>query len=75
MARQPRQNVLTAEVGDGFQHLAFEALHQFQRHIEEIARAARRIEHGGFAELVVESLDRVCRRVIAPARLLALGSR
>ena len=50
------------------QHFAFQPLHQFQRHIKEVSRAAGRIKHAGGAELVVESLDgfqSLCRVFLA----------
>ena len=39
---------------EGFKNLAFQTLHVFKRHIEEIAGAARGIEDAGGAELAVK---------------------
>jgi hypothetical protein len=37
------------------QHLAFQALQVLQRHVQEVAAAAGRVEHAGGAQLVVEA--------------------
>ena len=39
------------------EHFAFEALHVFERDVEEIARAAGRVEHAHRAQGVVEGVD------------------
>ncbi len=44
-----------AKVGQKVEHLAFQALHVFQRHVQEVAAAAGGVEHAGVAELVVEA--------------------
>ena len=43
-----------AEGGEGFEDLAFEALHVFERDVEEVSGAAGGIEDAGVAELAVE---------------------
>ena len=48
------QRFLSTEIEQRFQNFAFKALHQFQRHIEEVACAAGRIEHPRLAKRVVE---------------------
>lgn len=52
-----RQRLLPAEIGQRFQHLAFEPLHQFQRYIEEVAGAAGRVENARGAKALVEVMD------------------
>jgi hypothetical protein len=39
------------------EHFAFEALHVFERHVEEIRRAAGRVEDANLAQAVVEGVD------------------
>src|SRR3546814_12253688 len=58
MAFEAAERFLAAEVEQCLQHVALQPLHQFQRDVEEIAGAGGRIEHAGFAERVVERLDR-----------------
>ena len=67
--RQARR--VLAQIVQRLKHLAFQALHQFQRDIEEIAGAAGRVEHAGRAERVVEILDRL-ERAVAVAGVLQL---
>ena len=55
LEHQPR--FFLAEAFRRFQHFAFQPLHQFQRHIEEVARAAGGVQHAGGAELAVEAFD------------------
>ena len=46
-----------AEVGERAQHFAFEALHVFERDVEEVAGAAGGVEDADCAQLVVEGAD------------------
>ncbi|MBK7675965.1 MAG: hypothetical protein IPJ27_15090 [Candidatus Accumulibacter sp.] len=48
------------------EYLAFEALHVFERDVEEIRRAVGRIEHAHLAQAVMESID-LGARGIEPA--------
>lgn len=49
-------HLLFAEIDEGFQHLAFQPLHQFHRDIKEISRAAGRVKNPRGAKAVVEIL-------------------
>ena len=75
MAREFGQCFLSAEIGQGLEHLAFEALHQFERYIEEIAGAAGRVQHARGAELVAKISHRFDRVLAAPLRLLPFRGR
>lgn len=57
LAVEPCKAFLSAERHDRLQHLTLKALHEFEGDIEEVARAARRIEHAGLAKLIVEGAD------------------
>ncbi|MDA0221554.1 MAG: hypothetical protein O3B22_18600 [Proteobacteria bacterium] len=54
VARQFEAFLRLAQSDQRFQHDAFQAFEQFQGDIEEIARAAGRVQHAGLAELPVE---------------------
>ncbi len=57
MGAKAGQRLLAAEVEKRFHHLALQPLHQFQRHIEEVAGSARRIEYARGVELFMEGFD------------------
>ena len=44
------------------EHFAFEALHVFERDVEEVCRAAGRVEHANLAQAMVEGVDFGVRR-------------
>ncbi len=75
VALEPRQRLLAAKVRQRLQNLAFEALHHFERDIEEIPGSAGWIEHARRAELVVESAHSGERVPCAALGLLALSGR
>src|SRR5271166_1193076 len=75
VAFEPGQRLLAAEVDQRLQHFAFEALHHFERDIEEISGAAGWIEYPRRAQLVVEFADARERVLRTALGLLALGGR
>jgi hypothetical protein len=59
-----------AKLLEKIQDLAFEALHQFHRHVEEITGTAGRIEHARVAEFVVKFFDRFARALLVAVEQL-----
>ena len=53
----PAELLAPAQLGRGFQHLAFQLLHQLLRDMQEIPGAAGRIEHAHRAEPAMEIVD------------------
>ena len=53
---QPGKGLLAAEIQEGFDHVALQPLHEFERDIEEVAGAAGRVKHVGVVELLMEEL-------------------
>jgi hypothetical protein len=47
---KPPQGLLTTQIDQRFQHLAFQSLHKLHGYIEKIAGAAGGIEHARFAQ-------------------------
>src|SRR3546814_12282052 len=63
VAVELQQVLVVAELGERLHHLAFQPLHQLQGDVEEVAGAAGRVEHAGGAELAVEVLRLLHRRL------------
>src|SRR3546814_10077665 len=74
VAVELQQVLVVAELGERLHHLAFQPLHQLQGDVEEVAGAAGRVEHAGGAELAVEVL-RLLHRRLAVAGLQVLRDR
>src|SRR5208337_2398240 len=75
VAFEPGQRFLAAEIDQRLEHLAFEALHHFERDVEEVPGSAGRIEHPRRAQLVVEFAYARERVLGAALGFLALGGR
>ena len=65
VAGQGQGALILAQVAQQDDHLAFQALHQFQRDIQEIARPAGRIQHGDVAQPLVGTSKNCPARVAA----------
>src|SRR5690554_8029666 len=61
------QNALAlGELGDKAQHFAFQPLHVFQSHIQEVGAATGWVQYASFAKLVMEGLNLLQRFVGFP---------